>query len=341
MINKGKIDLLLMVRGLLAVSVIVWHVTGYRGTMPSVLNIPGRTAVWIFFGISGYVISFGFIKARYKLIKSDMKDYYINRFLRIYPLFLTISLIAFLTEYFVIANYPITLSDIPSNILMLQFNHSYILSGVFWTLGVEVNFYMIAPLLSLILLRDYNYQVIILACVYFAMIAWIGMSFYFFGWSLDGRNILSNLSHFFIGMIGCKLISTNNVLKFNKIHLTVAIVFLIGLSNIIYHSYPSLYLSAGNVLIDLIILLLIILHNILEEKNLNRTNYLLQFITYLGTISYGIYAWHAYLIKYISYLSNNVIWAIATSILVSYLSYKFIELPALRLKRHSQNKILK
>jgi peptidoglycan/LPS O-acetylase OafA/YrhL len=50
---KKKVDLLLIVRGILAVSVLFWHIEGYKETIPHIFNIPGRTAVWIFFGISG------------------------------------------------------------------------------------------------------------------------------------------------------------------------------------------------------------------------------------------------------------------------------------------------
>ena len=56
-------DLLLVTRGLMAVAVVVWHAEGYQGDFPSLLNVPGRTAVWIFFGISGYVIAYGFISS--------------------------------------------------------------------------------------------------------------------------------------------------------------------------------------------------------------------------------------------------------------------------------------
>lgn len=79
-------DLLLIVRGLAAISVVVWHAAGYHGELP-LINIPGRVAVWVFFGISGYVISLGFFKYRYKLTRSSLLFFYMNRALRIYPLF--------------------------------------------------------------------------------------------------------------------------------------------------------------------------------------------------------------------------------------------------------------
>lgn len=80
-------DFLLITRGLLAISVVIWHFSGYQSKIYPLLNLPGRTAVWLFFGISGYVIAYGFIHKRYRLTLPDLKDFYINRLLRIYPLF--------------------------------------------------------------------------------------------------------------------------------------------------------------------------------------------------------------------------------------------------------------
>lgn len=91
-------DLILVLRGLAALSVVVWYTVGYQNELPSLLNTPGRTAVWLFFGLSGYVIAYGFVHKRYKLTNADLQDFYINRFLRIYPLFLVLSLISYVTS---------------------------------------------------------------------------------------------------------------------------------------------------------------------------------------------------------------------------------------------------
>ena len=98
-------NLILILRGLAALSVILWHTVGYQNELPSLLNTPGRTAVWLFFGLSGYVIAYGFVHKRYKLTTADLKDFYINRFLRIYPLFLAVSIISYLT-YLIVNGYP-------------------------------------------------------------------------------------------------------------------------------------------------------------------------------------------------------------------------------------------
>src|SRR6188768_795784 len=124
--KQAKLDTLLILRGLLALSVVVLHIGTLNTNAPAFINIPGRTAVWMFFGISGYVIAHGFITKRYLLIRKDIKVFYINRFLRIYPLFLLLSLVTLVTAYCINGNILIKPSDIPEQLLMLQFNHQYV-----------------------------------------------------------------------------------------------------------------------------------------------------------------------------------------------------------------------
>ncbi len=133
-----KIDLLLIIRGFLAYAVLVWHFKGYEYPIKELafITIPGRMAVWLFFILSGYLIGFGFSSGRYSYDQKGLLDYYRNRILRIIPLFLTVSVFAWIcTE-----NKPnFSFQFIIEQILMLQWNHHYDLNGVFWTLGSKCN----------------------------------------------------------------------------------------------------------------------------------------------------------------------------------------------------------
>lgn len=140
-------DLLLIIRGLAALSVVFWHGGGYLGEYPAWVTIPGRTAVWLFFGISGYVIAFGFVHDKYRISVADLKDFYVNRFLRIYPIFIVLSCLGWITDFVITGRSPISIGEIPSQFLAMQFNQSYILNGVFWTLGIEAQFYIVAPVI--------------------------------------------------------------------------------------------------------------------------------------------------------------------------------------------------
>jgi len=101
------LDLLLIVRGLAALSVVVWHTQGYKAIYPPALNTSGRVAVWLFFGISGYVIAYGFVHGRYRLTPSELTSFYRNRFLRLYPLFIVLSALAWATEWLTTGSNPI------------------------------------------------------------------------------------------------------------------------------------------------------------------------------------------------------------------------------------------
>ena len=330
---KKETDTLLIIRGLLAVAVVVWHIVQSNTNIPACINIPGRTAVWIFFGISGYVITYGFLTKRYSLQINDIKAFYRNRFLRIYPLFLLISILTLVTAYFVSGKSPISMADIPAQLFMLQFNHEYILSGVFWTLGIEVQFYLVAPLLVILFLNTQKNAYWIIGAVYVLFVTWVPFAFHFFGWSFDGRNLISNLSHFLIGMIGCKWVLEKKPLQLNKYILIGILLVLVFLTNYLYREAIKFYWTLGSVLIDLIILLSILLHANLSKQNANEENWFLRAFTFLGVISYGVYAWHPYLIKYIPMLDQLVPLAVAVTILVAYISFRFVEQPILKMKR--------
>lgn len=332
--NEKKIDTLLIIRGLLAVSVVIWHITAYNNTMPAVISIPGRTAVWFFFGISGYVISYGFFTKRYLLTGKSVKEFYVNRILRIYPLFLLLSVITLVTEYLLTGTVLIRIVDIPSQFLMLQFNHEYILSGVFWTLGIEVQFYLAVPLL--IMLFDDKTRYFWWLAIYLLFLLWLPVAFYLFGQSFDGRNLISNLSHFFIGMIGCRLVLDNKIKKLPNGWLAGCIVAIILFTNYLYSYSIKGYWIAGTIMTDVAILLAIFLHAGMRHRTMEKKQFFLAALSFLGLISYGIYAWHPYLIKYIPLLENNILYAVIATVLVAFLSYKVVEQPIVGLKKKIQ-----
>lgn len=204
-------DLLLIVRGLTAIAVVFWHGFGayHVNEISSLINIPRRTAVWIFFGISGYVISYGFIHKKYSFSFNSLKNFYTNRLLRIYPLFI------------------------------------------------------------------------------------------------------------------CILIS---------ISLLIA-------SNFLYHKNQAIFWSSdGVLLIDTLILMLIMAHGSIAQGTPKNKTYLI--CAFLGTLSYGIYAWHPLLMRFIDniqvqpfYISISILILLIT-IVIATISFKVIEIPALKLRRY-------
>lgn len=329
--EEGKSDLLLIVRGIAALSVVLWHAGGYLRPYPDWMNIPGRTAVWLFFGISGYVIAYGFVHGRYKLNAIDLKDFYVNRFLRIYPVFLTLTLLGWATEAMRVGASPFSLEDIPAQLLAIQFNQNYVLNGVFWTLGIELHFYLLAPLLVIPLLSEQRSRYLWApACLYFASIVWCVYAVKKLGWSFDGRNIVACIPHFLAGMIACRM--TAQVRPDNSRYwraLLLAILLIVA-TNLLYHLSPKYFWSPlGIVLTDVAIVLLVIAHAHWAGQRTPAVTAL----TMLGTLSYGLYAWHGYWMKIVPEFVDHVVVLTGLSLLSAYVTYRCIERPALCFKR--------
>lgn len=321
---KSKIDLLLIVRGILAVSVLVWHMEGYKEVFPHILNIPGRTAVWIFFGISGYVMGYGFFKKKYFLTLPSLKLFYRARFFRIYPLFISISFISALFFYLNNQVFPIHSKNILKELFMLQYNHEYQLSGVFWTLGIEVQYYLIAPIMAYFMDYFLKNKWLLGVVIYFGLFSLVPFSTYYFGTSLDSRNLLGNLSHFFVGMLACRWVLHSK--KSIPIGIGIILLFLLLISsNYIYHVKQVYYYLIGHIFIDLIILILIFLHQTIKDLEVNDKFKIIQFLTYTGVISYGVYAWHPLILNYLPENLKSLWIVFLATWTTSYLSFRFFE----------------
>lgn len=323
-------DILLILRGLASIAVVIWHSGGHLAELP-LINVPGRTAVWLFFGISGYVIAFGFINKRYLFNSPDLIRFFINRILRIYPLFLLLSLLGWFTIWSNTGVSPIVLGDIPSELFGLQFNHAYKLNGVFWTLGLEVQFYAIAPaLVGVFFIKKPSVKWTVAAFFYVILLFINSLALFFEWWSHDGRNIISVLPHFFVGMVGCSIVASfkrSNRLAMGNI---VGAFLCLILSNWLYHRQPELFWNMhGTLVVDIMILFFIFGHASLPYQGV-KTSRPIYSLLLIGTLSYGIYAWHSYLLQFI----NNAFILLIMSTVFAYLSYRLIELPALNLRAH-------
>ena len=199
-------DILTIARGLLAVSVIIWHSIGTYDMIPFFINIPGRVAVWVFYGISGYVICYGFITNKYNFNLGSLRDFYINRLLKIYPLFIFLGILVCATEFALNGNSPIQWADVPAEFFAFQFNQEYRLNGPFWTLGIELQFYLIAPFVLLPLftfITNKSHRLSSVFALYTFSLLFHIFAYLKYGWTFDGRNIISNLCHFLAGIFGC------------------------------------------------------------------------------------------------------------------------------------------
>lgn len=322
-----KLDTLLITRGILALSVIFWHLEGYKENIWSLFNFPGRTAVILFFGMSGFVISYGFIFEKYSFKKTDLKMFFSRRLLRIMPLFILISLITLLYQYFFNGELLLSLSHVLPEIFMIQFNHSYKLNSVFWTLGIEMQFYITVPFI-IYFINHYIKNLRGQLFFYFLLYGVYLIQAYLYG--PDIRNLLGNFIHFYSGIFSCWYIKKNGVPKISNLYVGLIITIIFILSNYLYHNSSIGYFTIGYFMINLSVPAIIILQYNLSKSQFNdRFNLISYFMTF-GTISYGIYAWHPLIIELLKqHYTPNLILILILSITVAYISYYLFEKPIL------------
>ena len=166
-------------RLVLAWLVVANHTAGLKDISTN-LEI-GKVAVATFFFISGFLMPLTF-DTHYRAhgTLAGARKYYLNRFLRIYPIYwasLAVTLLAVLVYGPTLMEHATTFDDLSrartylSNVLLLGLNQTRFWGGDFrfnppaWTLDVELQYYLLVPLLLLLSARSSRWVSAALAAV--------------------------------------------------------------------------------------------------------------------------------------------------------------------------------
>ncbi|MCG2573601.1 acyltransferase [Acinetobacter sp. ME22] len=321
-------------RGILALSVLshhfyityIWKVTGkWSSPNNNILDNLGAIPVSFFFLITGYL----FIN-KIKKNNINWKSLYISRIRRILPLYLFVSSIVILITLISISPQP-SLKHILEWISgwlifrggsLEDFKSSLIIASVNWSLLYEWGFYFSLPIIHLIFNKKMNFTWLTLFTTLLFIIIFIKTNkflyclFIFSYFSIISKNIIKEILE-----------------KYMK-YISILIITLL----IYCFTSTKAYSINQQVIISIIFIFI---------TNSNNSFKILQSrgVKILGDISYSIYLLHG-LILYINftilnyfnfkseiiyyYLVFPVIFTL--TILVSLLSYKYIELPFLKRK---------
>ncbi len=154
---SNRIYILDDLRGIAILSVILYHYSLYNnGFVDTVYNLSnlvrdyfniGSFAVSIFFLISGFVIAMSLNSIERK---KSVKRFIVKRFFRLYPTYWVSILLIVLAAYLIKNENIYKLKDIILNFTMFQdiFKANNI-DGVYWTLAIEIKFYILSALFYL------------------------------------------------------------------------------------------------------------------------------------------------------------------------------------------------
>lgn len=302
----------------------------------------GFLGVDVFFVISGFVITRMITRKHAQGIQLSLKEFYINRFMRLYPALLLMLVATSFTYIFFgfqwdtnrfIKSVSSSLVGV-SNIYFLSRGNEYFHDELVnplthtWSLGVEEQFYIIYPLLlslfSSFFLRKKNYGIaFLLLCLTASLLCY-----------LYGNNILgsyfSPLARFWEIILGCVVYLYSE--KFKPNYLSNAILMsYFSLSILVLLLFiPFPYTSTHTLTLLSCLCTSIILFSELPYLKYGNI-YLVNCVSiFLGKISYSFYLWHLPVIYYLSLYAPDYALlplSLASTLLLGYISWRYVEIP--------------
>ena len=300
----------------------------------------GFIGVDVFFVISGYLIT-SILLNKINDDSFSFKEFYLRRIKRLFPALFTILILSSIPSYFLMLpdefeNFGqsiIATLGFSNNILLFLTTGYWQIDSEFkpllhtWSLGVEEQFYLFFPLLIYFFLKNKSLNKLnsILFILLFV--------------SFSSLFILENIIHFdtfylmptrlwefiFGGIVAIK--NTNDISKNHNVYLSYVGFTLILLSVFLFNDNTSLIF----LIIPVVGVSLILMNN--DTNNILYKILTIPILRKIGFLSYSAYLVHVPLFSYVRLYSEEepssgiYIILIFTTILISYLIFKFIENP--------------
>lgn len=315
-------------RGVAVLLVFVGH------TMPS-SPFPGGVGVDSFFVISGFLITAILLREYGRDGSLNLRRFYVKRLLRLYPPLIALVVVttafAFALDTSVfkagargiiallyLGNVVTTVSDLP----MGHLNHT-------WSLAMEEQFYLLWPLVLLVLLRRrWTPRRIVLALVMIVVASMVGWVF-----TADEfpYNPLTKVYGLLLG--GIVAVLHHEGLRVGSPAAWTAVV--VGLVTIVLGSLGVLGEAFSHPIVTLASAVLV--PYVADDRGLLNTVLTNAPLVRIGVISYAFYLWHFPVLLVLLFHSPLPVWVNGTvglvvSLGLSSLSMRFIERPALRVK---------
>lgn len=361
----GEMDKLLVLRGLAAISVVIYHCQNYLhshlhnnvtlfGFDVTWLFVPdGKMPVVIFFTLSGYLMFKAFISKRYHLTAHSILSFYKSRAKRILPLYY------FIAFFFIILVAPKLIYDPQYHHVLRDlaiFNYSGDPAFVvpFWSLSVEVQFYLLVPVFMFISLKWLPYRFLkALALLLVVVIANVLRFYTHEGVQPATLNLLTNIDAFIIGGAAAYVVpyiqSKKPSTKTKSFLLPISVILglcLLPLSALYVYKFSSFgYHTFGVSIVALLTSLFILCAELSTTKAFSKHHHTLRDLAqrpwlifeFFGAISYGLYLWHGPIVgqTFVVPVANpssiaesllRAAVAVSISSVFAYLTYKYVEL---------------
>jgi peptidoglycan/LPS O-acetylase OafA/YrhL/glycopeptide antibiotics resistance protein len=333
--------------------------------------VNGNTGVALFFALSGFLLSMPFWHAKQEQSLPNIKRYFIKRAVRIIPLFYFCFILLMALKGFNGAE--VNFNNILSHLFFLHNLKDYqvmSLNPPFWSLAVEMQFYLLLPLFF-ILIKKLNRKSGTLIFILLIPVIYIlyrllmnGLSewndwpiriplIWPFGIELESVNgaalkysTLAHLPHFLIGVVAASLFITYRNSGKQKPIFCESLFWLASISVAVILSTPLdelFQVNYGRYNFPLVPLLLGVILVTAPNSMFAKRLLDLPMLRWVGIISYGVYLFHYPLLKAtkiafdiagVSVTNNAVLYGLSSlilTLLLAHLSYKYFENPIMRI----------
>lgn len=301
--------------------------------------IEGTTGVSLFFAISGFILSLPFARWRFNHEnKISLRKYYLRRITRLEPPYFILLIILFIVQIFIIERYSFK-QLFPSFVSSLFYVHTIVYQQfplvlpLAWSLEVEVQFYILAPVFCMVFMihKAFVRRILILAIMIINILTCFGTH--------QMANVFICIHLFGIGIILADMYAHNQVLFKNKmLGLIMGVLALTGYLFIISLNSMGAYFLK-------MVCIFILMHTILTNPYM-RKPFSYAILTIIGGMCYSIYLLHFAIISFIGkillrsgeYVTNKgyfiplYILFIIIILLISSLYFLFIEKPFMKPK---------
>jgi peptidoglycan/LPS O-acetylase OafA/YrhL len=304
----------------------------------------GAWGVDLFFALSAYLITTLLLREQALFGSISVRAFYLRRCLRIWPLYfgflLTVTpILRWLTLDEMPFRYMVAFLLFVGNWSCAWWGYPHTVAAALWSVSIEEQFYLIWPLVVCRWRSALPAVIGVMVVTAFATRAWLGAE------GVEHPKIWCNTLARLDPIAAGALVAV--VLQHREVHLSRGLRFSLFLSGIVIlavlgHfddfvgapaqiSYPIATLGCTAILIATI------------GAHLPPDARLTRWGCYLGRISYGLYVFHPMILSLVGVAgTRNAIGrllataaAFAATVLVAAFSYRFFELPFLRLKRQA------
>ena len=331
----------------------------------------GGTGVSFFFVLSGFLITYLLLIEKEKTGKINVRNFYVRRILRIWPLYYLVILFTFIIypKVKVLLN---NIDPIPNNIWMhLSFLSNFdminaernqivkgiknipVMIGINWSIAIEEQFYLVWPLLFALIPKKFYKYIFILIIFISAIFRYINRA----DSLITYFHTLAVFSDLAIGGFFAYLSINSETFQqfFKQIKkYQIALVYVLGLSTLMYGNfiYPNKYDIVYMRIISTTFFAFIITEQNYSEHSIYKLGKI-KFVTQLGKYTYGLYLIHPIGIQAVAIILYKILKlnetqtttqliyicsALIVSIIIGFISYTYYETPFLKLKNKFETK---